>query len=89
MSSQTCQHAPGASSARVICSCGPTHRITCPSRIIAVGDIVQLVCPVPCEELGPLARGEVVYAYPGGLVFQVRFKGGRIATVCRIELTDH
>lgn len=57
---------------------------------ISIGDEVTLVCPIPCDDtLLPLVKGTVVYCYQGDEVFEVRFPGGRIATVTRIEFTEH
>jgi hypothetical protein len=67
----------------------PSVSLTTPGRTIAIGDAVQLVCPIPCDELGVLTQGIVVHAYPGDQVYEVRFPGGRIVTITRVELTDH
>jgi hypothetical protein len=66
--------------------CGSSKMKT---KAIAIGDEVELFCPIPCDHLEKLSRGTVVHCYPSGDVFEVRFSGGRIVTVTRTEITEH
>jgi hypothetical protein len=54
-----------------------------------IGDEIQLVCPITCEEYNVLTKGTVVEVFSGEEVFAVRFPGGRIVIVTRVEFTPH
>ncbi len=59
----------------------------------AVGDEVELFCPIPCDEdedgIPRLTKGVVQLVYPGGLAFLVLFPGGRLEVVALPEITPH
>jgi hypothetical protein len=57
--------------------------------VTAVGDEVELFCPIPCDEdedgIPRLTKGVV----QGGLAFLVLFPGGRLEVVALPEITPH
>ncbi len=56
-----------------------------------INDVVVLRCPVACDDdadIEPGVIGMISHVYPGGLVFEVRFRGSREShTVSVSELT--